>query len=206
VSITSSDTIGWHMQLSQGDIKFDSAVTYVLTFDASSTVANRPLNVDFSSGPGTTPAWNWLGGGSVTLGTATKSYTIEVTVKGSSSSGVLQFGLATSKAAPVTVTIDNIVLVKKTTASTGIAQIARNLASGNLKLALRGNTLSWSAPQALTTGGVVRLLDAQGRELSRTAVAAGVCGGSLAISGQGLRMVVLESAQGTMTSVIPALR
>jgi len=111
VAITSSDSIGWHMQLSQGDIKFDSAVTYVLTFDASASVAGRPLNIDFSSGPGTTPAWNWFGGGSVTLGTATKSYTIEVTVKGSSASGVLQFGLATSKAAPVAVTIDNVVLV-----------------------------------------------------------------------------------------------
>lgn len=96
------------------------------------------------------------------------------------------------------------VLFPKATGSTGISS---RIASGSsLSATLRGTELSWILPSALTSAGTLRVLDAQGRELSRTALAAGTRSGSLEIGGQGLRFVVVESAQGSSSTVLPALR
>jgi len=59
---------------------------------------------------------------------------------------------------------------------------------------------------ALSSNGTLRILDAQGRELSRTAVAAGSRSGNLGLSSQGLRFLVLESASASYSAVLPALR
>jgi len=58
----------------------------------------------------------------------------------------------------------------------------------------------------LSSNGTLRILDAQGRELSRTAVAAGSRSGNLGLSSQGLRFLVLESASASYSAVLPALR
>jgi len=90
--------------------------------------------------------------------------------------------------------------------STGIAVSGRNVQASAFSATLRGSALSWSIPNALASTGTLRVLDARGRELSRTSVAAGSRSGSLELAGQGLRFLVLESAQGSMTAVLPSVR
>jgi len=77
---------------------------------------------------------------------------------------------------------------------------------GNLALGLRGTTLSWTIPVASNTPGTLRVVDAHGREIARNAVAAGIRAGSVEVSGQGLMIAILESAQGSASAVVPSLR
>jgi len=87
---------------------------------------------------------------------------------------------------------------------TGIA--TRTATGSGLSATLRGTTLSWTLPTALASAAVLRVLDAQGRELSRTALVAGSISGSLEVAGQGIKFVKIESAQGSSSTVLPALR
>lgn len=98
----------------------------------------------------------------------------------------------------------NVLFPQAVTGGTGIA--SRTVNGSSLSATLRGTELSWTLPSALTSAGTLRVLDAQGRELSRTALAAGTRSGNLEISGQGLKFVVVESAQGSSSTVLPALR
>jgi len=103
-----------------------------------------------------------------------------------------------------TVTLDNVSLVKKD-AGSAIAAASHNRGT-SMATSLRGGILAWNLPSALNSNGTLRVLDAQGRELSRTAVAAGSRSGNLGLSGQSQRFVVLESAGASYSAVLPALR
>jgi uncharacterized repeat protein (TIGR02543 family) len=105
VTITTADTLNYHIQLSQGSIALDSGVTYLVTVDAWSSEA-RKLFIGLS----TAETWHYQGGAEISL-TATKTtFTVEITPDSSTSAGILQFNLGGST---LPVYIDNVSFVKK---------------------------------------------------------------------------------------------
>lgn len=202
VTITGAGTLGWHIQLAQSGIAFDSGVTYVLTFDASASAA-RTLSVDFSTGANsdTSKAWKWVGGGSVSLTTTTTNFSMEVTALRSAPSGVLQLGLG---GATPTVTIDNVILVKKTSAIAFRSTLRST--SPTWSIVRSGSSIDWTRSEAIAKGGVVRLVGVDGRELSRAAVAAGAKSGSLKAPGTGIAFLVLETSEAREVKTLPLMR
>ena len=197
VTVSSQDDTTYHVQLTQSGLSLTKGTTYLLSFQASASAA-RSIAIDLSSGA---PDWTWLGGSTASLTTTTSTYTLELTPSATAPAATLQFNLG---GATGTVTLDNVSLVKKD-GGTGIAAISHNRGA-SMTTSLRGGLLAWSLPSALSSNGTLRILDVQGRELSRTAVAAGSRSGSLGLSGQGLRFLVLESAGASYSVVLPALR
>jgi hypothetical protein len=98
------------------------------------------------------------------------------------------------------------VVFPQSVSGTGISAASRVVSGAALSVSLRGKTLDWSIPTALGSAATLRVLDAQGRELSRSVIAVGMTSGSVDVTGQGLRLVVLESAQGSMNAVLPSVR
>jgi hypothetical protein len=199
VNISAAQDTNWKIQISQSGLELEKGVIYVLSFTASASTA-RTLNAGFSSGA---PDWKGLGNANFEVGTTAQLVSVEIEALGSAPAAILQLNVGGKTG---TVTIDNISLVRKGVGGTGIASSARLANASSLALGLRGTTLSWAAPAALTSTGTLRVLDAQGRELSRSVVAAGVRSGSLELAGQGLRFVVLESADASFNAMIPSLR
>lgn len=201
VSISGAGTLGWHIQLVQSGIAFDSGVTYLLTFDASASAA-RTLSVDFSTGANsdTSKAWKWVGGGTVSLATTTTNCSVEVTALRNAPSGVVQLGLG---GATPTVTIDNVALVKKVTA---LAPRSTRRSTPTWSLRRSGADLVWTRSQAVKGDGVVRLVGIDGRELSRASVSAGAKSGSLMAPGSGVAFLVLESADVREVRALPVAR
>ena len=197
VTVSSQDDTTYHVQLTQSNLSLTKGTTYLLSFQASASAA-RSIAIDLSSGA---PDWTWLGGSTASLTATTSTYTVELTPSATASAATLQFNLGGTTG---TVTLDNVSLVKKDGGS-AIAAASRNRGT-SMTTSLRGGLLAWSLPSALSSNGTLRILDAQGRELSRTSVAAGSRSGSLGLSGQGLRFVVLESAGASYSAVLPTLR
>ena len=203
VTTTVADTINYDIQLSQTPIEFDSGVTYVVTFDASSSAA-RSLAIDFSSGvdaADTLLSWKWLGGGAVALTATTQTFTVNVTPTLTAPTGVLQFEVGGST---LPVTIDNVTLVKST--NTAIAPRSVFASVSTWSLVRQGSDLVWTRSLALQAGGVVRLVGIDGRELSRAKVAAGDRSGTLAAPGTGVAFLVLESAGVREVRALPIAR
>jgi uncharacterized repeat protein (TIGR02543 family) len=202
VTITGAGTLGWHIQLSQSGIAFDSGVTYILTFDASSTAA-RSMNVDFSYGASadTSLNWKWLGGSTVALTSVTTNFSVEVTPFVAAPSGVLQLGLGGSTSS---VTIDNVTLVKKVTSLTPRSILHSDIPTWSLRRS--GADLVWTRSQAIQAGGVVRLVGVDGRELSRASVRPGAVLGSLKAPASGIAFLVLESADVREIQALPLAR
>jgi mannan endo-1,4-beta-mannosidase len=199
VNITAAQDTNWKIQLSQSALELEKGVTYVLSFTVSASSA-RTLNAGFSSGA---PDWLGLGNADFEVGTTPQLVSVEIKASGTASAAILQLNIGGKTG---TVTIDNASLVRKSGGGTGIAASARLNSGSPLAVELHGASLAWSAPSALASSGTLRLLDAQGRELTRASVAAGTRSGSLEMVGQGLRFVVLESAQGSLRAMVPAVR
>lgn len=199
ITATKADATGWHIQLSQSGIAFELGATYALSFDASASTA-RSLDIGLSSG---SPDWKWLGGGSVNVGTTTKTYTLEVKDDtAAATAGVLQFQVG---GAVGTLTIDNVTLVRKSS-GTGIFA-SKHLSTTAFAVSRAGTAATWSRIQALTSPATLRVLDAQGHTLARSSVATGATSGMVpSVAGSGLRWILLEGAGVHESALLPSLR
>jgi uncharacterized repeat protein (TIGR02543 family) len=203
VTTSVADAVGYDIQLSQTPIELDSGITYILTFDASSSAA-RNLAIDFSYGADAADSvlnWKWLGGGTAALTATTQTFTVNVTPTLTAPTGVLQFEVGGST---LPVAVDNVTLVKST--NTAIAPRTAFAAAPTWSLVRSGSNLVWTRSQALQSGGVVRLVGIDGRELSRATVAAGDRSGTLAAPGMGVAFLVLESSGVREVRALPIAR
>jgi len=101
IAITETETANWGVQLVQKGLALVAGASYVITFDASSTVA-RTLNVALS----TDKTWHYQGGAEVSLTTVSKPFSVKITPDSSTAAdGILQFNLGGTLG---TVTIDNV--------------------------------------------------------------------------------------------------
>jgi len=199
ITTTKADATGWHIQLAQSGIPFELGATYIFTFDASASAA-RTLEIGLSSGA---PGWKWLGGGTVSLTSSTKTYTLEVKDDtASATAGVLQFQVG---GATGTLTIDNVTLVRKSSGSGILA--SKHLSATAFTVSRAGTSATWSRAQALTNPATLRVLDAQGRTLAHSSVAAGVTSGMVpSVAGSGLRWIVLEGKGVQESALLPSVR
>jgi uncharacterized repeat protein (TIGR02543 family) len=203
ITTTVADTVNYDIQVSQAPIELDSGVTYILTFDASSTGA-RPLAIGFSYGAD--PAdkalnWKWLGGSDLAVSSTTTTFTVEVTPTVTAPTGVVQFNVGAST---LPLTISNVSLVKVPTAIAPRSTPRSTVPSWSLTRS--GANLVWSRSQALQAGGVVRLVGVNGQELSRIAVPAGARSGLLKAPSSGIAFLVLESADVREVQALPLAR
>ncbi|MEK7394155.1 MAG: glycosyl hydrolase, partial [Fibrobacterota bacterium] len=172
--------LNYDIQLSQNNITIDSGATYVLSFEASSTVA-RELNVGLS----TAGVWYYRGGGTVELTASKVVYSIEIPVDSSTNVAVLQFNLGSVVGS---VTIDNVTLVRKA----GTSILPRTIGSSKLSLRSVSGGFEWVRSAPLAGAATVRVVDVQGHELYRSVAKAGAVTGFVPAVGAGLRFVVLE--------------
>jgi len=105
VTITKSDTLSYHIQLTQGGIALDSGVTYVVSFDAWSSAAR-----DMAIGLSTAATWHFQGGANFSITDTKATYTADITPDSTTDAGILQFNCGNSK---LPVYIDNVSFVKK---------------------------------------------------------------------------------------------
>jgi len=201
VNVTALGSYSYGIQLTQS-LALDSGVTYTLSYDVRGAAgAAITYAVGESSGK-----YRKLLNKDLTLASSTVQNvsTAFLDTLPSSSSLRLEFNLAAQKG---DLYLDNIKITRSSDIVTSIAASAARLAGpSRLSLNLRGSALSWSVPAALVGEGMLRVLDAQGRELAHIAVPAGSRNGSLEVPGQGLRLVALESSQGSLSALIPAMR
>jgi len=196
VNVTGTGADPWGVQLTQG-LLLDSGVTYSLSYDVHGDAkAILTCAVGESSGK-----YRKLFSQTDTLAsTAVRTVTGTFVDSLPSSSALrLEFSVGAQKG---DLYLDNIKVARLSGSDlpAGIGANASRSAGGALMLDVRGGLLSWSLPTALASAATLRVLDAQGREISRSAVAAGARSGNLELAGQGLRFVVLESACGSMTA------
>jgi len=157
VSITSTDTLNWGIQLSQNDIPLDSGISYIITFDAYSS-GERPLYVGVS----TYGTWHFQGGGEVSLTTTVQSLTVEITPDSSTTAGVLQFNLGGST---LPIYIDNVSMVRKSTfIRTGRPMIHR----GGISFNRVGNRIFWKSPSMQAQAAII---DINGRVVQSATMA-----------------------------------
>jgi uncharacterized repeat protein (TIGR02543 family) len=186
-TVSSVDTLNYHVQFSQGSIELDSGVTYIISFDGWASVA-RTIHVDLSIAA----TWHWQGGNSVSLTTTKTTQTMEITPDSSTTAGILQFNLGQYTG---TVYIDNVTMVKK---STGIIMpSSSDIKAAKTAIRRIGSRIFWTLPQALATNGVVRILSASGRELSSVKLTAGAtsCVFSVPKTVSGVVFMSLESGK-----------
>jgi hypothetical protein len=190
ISITAAGAMNWHLQLMQGGFALQAGAVYILSFDAWAN-APRAVNVGL-----TTTAWNWQGGGDVSV-TATKAnYQVELAALATVAAGtlgVIQFNIGEAVS---TLHIDNVSLVLKgggtPIAQRGIALPAPRLGP-HMRLASSAGLLSWSAQSPLAASARLVVLDLQGRVLGRFGLAAGMSSGVLAARlPQGLLLARIE--------------
>lgn len=181
VQVGAQDDTAYHVQLTQPGVPIDSGVTYLLSFDASATIA-RAINFGFSGGA--SADWKWLGGGDADLGTTTKSYQVEIVALGTSSAAILQFNLG---GALGTVKLDNVALVRS--GATGVTRVVK---PSGFRLRSVAGGFEWER-SSMVGPATVRVFDGNGRELHRSTSDAST--GFAPSVGVGLRFVVLETAQ-----------
>lgn len=170
ISITAAGTENWHLQLMQGGFALEAGATYILSFDAWSSVA-RDVAIGL-----TTTDWEWQGGGSVSVGTTRKNFQVELVALSDIAAGtvgVLQFNVGDVVSE---LHLDDVNLMQK-----GGSSSVRGAASrvSGLNLVRTTSGFGWTSPSALATASVLVVRDASGREVARANVAAGQASGRL---------------------------
>ncbi|MBK8803629.1 MAG: carbohydrate binding domain-containing protein [Fibrobacteres bacterium] len=193
ITVTATDTTDFGVQIRQGGIPLDSNVTYVVTFDAFASVA-RDITPTLTTGD-----WMWQSNATVSLTTTKAPYSIELKSNINSADGMIQFCVGKLL---TTVTIDNVTMVRKGSAS--VASRGRKPSVLSVR-AVEGG-FAWLRGTALTSPATVRVVDVNGSELARTQAAAGATTGILPAAGSGLRFVVLESQDTREVHALPSLR
>jgi hypothetical protein len=145
IIITKADTLNYNIQLSQGGIKLDSGVTYLVTFEAWSS-ERRPLYVGLS----TEGTWHFQGGSEIELGTSKKKYDIEITPDSSTTAGILQFNAGASTKP---VYIDNVTMVIKPSSVWKYIRSFNRTTSFNQV----GQMIHWSAVSNQATADLLNL-------------------------------------------------
>jgi uncharacterized repeat protein (TIGR02543 family) len=194
-TLTATGTKNYLTQLYQGGFGLDSGVTYLLSFDASSTGA-RPLSIGVKHDGNVDQMWSIAGYkyDDFTLSETVQSFTSEFTMDTTDAAVVFQFNQGASL---LPVTIDNVVLAKKQT-NTGVFSGVKHHAS-ELKVRRSVGGLEWTLPEALTASSYLRVVDAQGRVVARSLVEAGSTRGSVAASLPGQTLFVgLEGRSGAV--------
>lgn len=146
VTVTKADTLNYNIQLSQGNLKLDSGVTYVISFDAWSS-EERKLFVGLS----TTGTWHFQGGEEVTLTDSKKKFEIEVEPDSSTVDGVIQFNCGKYT---LPVHVANVSMVKKT--GTAVRQLQRRVVTG-VSFVRAGNLLHWTSRSANAQASLISL-------------------------------------------------
>jgi len=169
ITITTAGAENWHAQLMQGGFALEAGATYILSFDAWANAA-RDVAIGL-----TTTDWKWQGGGSVTVGTTSKNYQVELSALATIAAGtvgVIQFNVGDVVS---NLHIDNVVLMQKG-GSTGLH--ARAVRSHDA-LAVRASAdgLSWTTSQPLASDRSLVVRDLSGRETARFALTAGAVSG-----------------------------
>jgi len=118
VSVATTGTTNWGVQLTQKGLHLDAGSSYTVTFDASASEA-RTINVAMS----TDVTWHYQGGSDVTLGTTSKSFTVKITPDSTVDAGILQFNLGGTLG---DVTIDNVVITGGSTTVTAGSEMILN--------------------------------------------------------------------------------
>lgn len=149
IIITEADDKNYNIQLTQGGIKLDSGITYVISFDAWSSEEGRPLFVGLS----TEGTWHFQGGAEIELGDSEQKFVIEITPDSSTTAGILQFNAGAS-IEPVY--IDNVSMVVKSTSVRNHPKLINRTTSINQL----GYMIHWSAVSSQATAD---LLDLNGR-------------------------------------------
>jgi hypothetical protein len=181
ITVTATDTTDYGVQIRQGGIQIDSAVTYVLSFDAFAT-KDRDITPTLTTGD-----WKWQSNATVSI-TATKAtYSVDLKSNINSADGMIQFCVGKILS---TVTIDNVTLVRKT----GTSILPRTIGSSKLSLRSVSGGFEWVRSAPLAGAATVRVVDVQGHELYRSVAKAGAVTGFVPAVGAGLRFVVLEGA------------
>lgn len=183
ITITATDTTDYGVQLRQGGFQIELGATYEISFDAYASVA-RDLNITL-----TTEGWNWQSNSVIGIGTTKKNYTVDLTADTTTATGMLQFCVGKVLS---TVTLDNVTLVRKGGTSVRPRSFATSAA---LSLRAVANGFEWVRSAPLAGAATVRVVDLQGVELYRTTAKAGSTTGFVPSVGNGLRFVVLETAQ-----------
>jgi uncharacterized repeat protein (TIGR02543 family) len=175
VTITKADTLNYSIQLTQGDIKLDSGVTYTITFDAWSS-AERTLFVGLS----TAGTWHYQGGGEVTLSDTKKNFKIEIQPDSSTTAGILQFNCGKFT---LPIHIDNVAMVKKSATSVRAAMKSTMSGASFIKT---GNMIVWNAQSA---NAEASLMDLSGKIVQHATMKNAV---SLANVPEGIYLFVIK--------------
>jgi uncharacterized repeat protein (TIGR02543 family) len=175
VTITKADTLNYDIQLTQGDIKLDSGVIYVITFDAWSS-AERTLFVGLS----TAGTWHYQGGGEVTLSDTKKNFKIEIQPDSSTTAGILQFNCGKFT---LPIHIDNVAMVKKSATSVRAAMKSTMSGASFIKT---GNMIVWNAQSA---NAEASLMDLSGKIVQHATMKNAV---SLANVPEGMYLFVIK--------------
>jgi hypothetical protein len=104
IALTSTDTLNWGIQLSQGNLELDSGATYTIVLDAWSTDL-RSAYVGLS----TAATWHFQGGAPINLTSVKQSFTITITPDSSTTEGIIQINAGGSL---LPIYIDNIQMFK----------------------------------------------------------------------------------------------
>lgn len=190
ITVSTAGTENWHLQLMQGGFALEAGATYILSFDAWANAA-RDVAIGL-----TTTDWKWQGGGSVTVGTTSKNYQVELAALetiAAGTIGVIQFNIGDVVS---TLHLDNVVLMQKGGSTSLRSRAARPQGALSVRAAAGG--LAWTTAQPLETSRALVIRDLSGRELSRTALSTGATSGILPTSlPQGLLIAEIEGVGST---------
>lgn len=170
ISITTAGAENWHAQLMQGGFALEAGATYVLSFDAWANAA-RDVAIGL-----TTTDWEWQSGGSASVGTTRKTFTVELTALPTAAAGtigVLQFNVGDVVSQ---LHIDDVILMQKGGTSAVRGSVSR---ASSLRVESSASGLAWSLASGLETPSTLVVRDASGRELARANLAAGQASGRL---------------------------
>jgi len=193
ITVTATDTTNFGVQIRQGGLQIDSGATYVVSFDAFASVA-RDISPTLTTGD-----WKWQSNATVSVTTTKAPYSVELASNINSPDGMLQFCVGKVLS---TVTIDNVTMVRKGSSSISIG--ARKPSALSVR-AVEGGYV-WERGAMFASPATARLVDINGRELSRMDVDARATSGFMAAQGSGLRLLVLESRDSREIHTLPALR
>jgi uncharacterized repeat protein (TIGR02543 family) len=135
VTITKADSLNYHIQLTQGGIKLDSGVAYIISLDGWSS-GERTLYVGLS----TEGTWHFQDGGEVNLTGTKKTLQLELYPDSSTTAGIFQFNVGGGSLLPVY--IDNVTMVKKTV--TAVKRASQRVNSA-VSFVRTGNMINWNS-------------------------------------------------------------
>jgi hypothetical protein len=187
LDITAKGPENWSIQLMQGGFALQAGGTYTVSFDAW---ANAPRDIQVGL---TTGDWIWQSGSPVSLTAEKKNYQVALTAlptAAAGATGVLQFNIGDVVS---TLHFDNVILVAKGASPIRPRALARP--AQGMALASSRGSLRWSIGVPLTSASVLAIMDLEGRELARLAIAAGQAEGVVRVRlPGGLLLARLEGA------------